>query len=42
MSKRVRDHEGVVASIRRAIEVSPESSWRVSWHGPRDLPGCCR
>ncbi len=42
MSKRVRDHEGVVASIRTAIEVSPESSWRVGWHGPRDLPGCCR
>lgn len=34
MSKRVRDHERVVASIRSAIEVSPESSWRVSWPAP--------
>ena len=42
MSKGVRDHEGVVASFRRAIELSPQGSWRVSWHCPRDLLGCCR
>jgi hypothetical protein len=40
MSKRVRDHEGVVASIRRVIGVSPESSWRVSWHCLRGLLRC--
>ena len=42
MSKGVRDHEGVVPSFRRPIELSPQGSWRVSWHCPRDLLGCCR
>jgi hypothetical protein len=39
---RVRDYDGVVASIRKAIEVSLGSSRRVSWYRPRDLLGCCR
>jgi hypothetical protein len=38
----VRDHKGVVPSFRRPIELSPQGSWRVSWHCPRDLLGCCR
>jgi hypothetical protein len=42
MSKGVRDHEGVVPSFRRPIELSPQGSWRVSWHCLRDLLGCCR
>ena len=34
MSKGVRDREGVVASFRRPNELSPQGSWRVSWHCP--------